>query len=436
MTRSRTITQTIGSVGLLIGLGTAAAPVAGDCDIWSAFGGGAGVQVYSVIEYEGDLVILGTFSTVDGMQIPGIAAWDGTSWYPLGDGLLVALIDGEPQVGVFDGDLVVTGELIPNSVGFYQPAFRWDGSAWDTFGDQQCDGAPSVGSLTIYEGDLIVGLRLTGACEHHTNGFDDPISGVLRWNGEYWSQVGDTSDFHRVRALTVFEGDLIAGDDLGAIRRWDGESWELIGQMDDQILTFTEYNGDLITGGRFTEADGLTVNQIARWTGEHWVAMAGGVGGVSDPRVNTLVVFNDELIAGGDFTSAGGQSADNIARWTGAGWEEFEGGANNRVHAAAPFGDGLAVGGSFTSLGGVSATRVGMFTPCLGPPIGACCVNGNCIEVDEQFCATIGGAYLGDETFCDDTDCPPACPADLNSDGVVDVLDLLMVLEAWGACPD
>lgn len=436
MTRTRTITQTIGSVGLLIGLGTAAAPDAGDCNTWSAFGGGAGT-VHSLIEYEGDLVILGPFSSVDGMQIPGIAAWDGTSWYPLGDGLTVVAGGGFwPQLGEFDGDLIATGLLVPNSTNAAAPAYGWDGSAWSWIGDQSCSSS-AAGSLTMFEGDLVVGLRSNTECEHHIHGFDDPIRGVVRWNGEYWSEVGDSSDFNHVDALTVFEGDLIAGDHQGAVRRWDGESWELIGQMDDQISTFTEYNGDLIAGGRFTEADGLTVNQIARWTGEHWVAMAGGIyNSDGTPRVNALMVFEGELIAGGRFTHAGGTPAAHIARWTGAGWEEFEGGANDRVISMAPFGDGLAVGGSFSGLGGVSASRVGMFTPCLGPPIGACCVNGNCIEVDEQFCATIGGAYLGDETFCGDADCPPACPADLNADGVVDVLDLLMVLEAWGACPD
>jgi len=32
-------------------------------------------------------------------------------------------------------------------------------------------------------------------------------------------------------------------------------------------------------------------------------------------------------------------------------------------------------------------------------------------------------------------DCPPDCPADITGDGVVDVLDLLAVLAAWGDCP-
>ncbi len=31
---------------------------------------------------------------------------------------------------------------------------------------------------------------------------------------------------------------------------------------------------------------------------------------------------------------------------------------------------------------------------------------------------------------------PPPCPADVNDDGMVDVLDLLEVLSAWGPCPD
>jgi hypothetical protein len=42
---------------------------------------------------------------------------------------------------------------------------------------------------------------------------------------------------------------------------------------------------------------------------------------------------------------------------------------------------------------------------------------------------------LGGNEFLDD--CPaPGSPADLNGDGVVDVLDLLILLDAWGACKD
>jgi hypothetical protein len=65
------------------------------------------------------------------------------------------------------------------------------------------------------------------------------------------------------------------------------------------------------------------------------------------------------------------------------------------------------------------------------------------ISVGESlFCANTpehygGGTFddLGGNLFLDK--CPPESnPADLNCDGVVDVLDLLILLDAWGACQD
>jgi hypothetical protein len=65
---------------------------------------------------------------------------------------------------------------------------------------------------------------------------------------------------------------------------------------------------------------------------------------------------------------------------------------------------------------------------------GACCIDGACIEITEANCTAVGGAYFGDGSACGDVECPAACPADVNGDGAVDVLDLLDVLAAWGPC--
>ena len=67
--------------------------------------------------------------------------------------------------------------------------------------------------------------------------------------------------------------------------------------------------------------------------------------------------------------------------------------------------------------------------------VGACCLpQGGCALLTESDCMAVGGTYSGDETDCAMADCPPACSGDTNSDGVVDVIDLLNVLAAWGSC--
>ena len=48
---------------------------------------------------------------------------------------------------------------------------------------------------------------------------------------------------------------------------------------------------------------------------------------------------------------------------------------------------------------------------------------------DDASAISSGSAYIYE------LPCGPACPADLNGDGIVDVPDLLLLLGNWGSCP-
>ncbi len=63
---------------------------------------------------------------------------------------------------------------------------------------------------------------------------------------------------------------------------------------------------------------------------------------------------------------------------------------------------------------------------------GACCSLG-CAMTTMSDCADLGGVWLGAGGLCDD--CPAACSADTNSDGTVNIDDLLNLMSAWGPCP-
>ncbi|MEE2906489.1 MAG: S8 family serine peptidase, partial [Planctomycetota bacterium] len=74
---------------------------------------------------------------------------------------------------------------------------------------------------------------------------------------------------------------------------------------------------------------------------------------------------------------------------------------------------------------------------CVPAATGACCLDGACSVVTEEECDDSGGVYMGDAVPCDpdmcscDGDLGP-CPEDITGDGLVNVLDLLAVIAAWG----
>ena len=67
-----------------------------------------------------------------------------------------------------------------------------------------------------------------------------------------------------------------------------------------------------------------------------------------------------------------------------------------------------------------------------------------CDVISEEACEAAGGVYQGDETLCEDVECPDQAPArwrvsdlvpgDLDWDGAVDVVDLVELLQAFGSC--
>ena len=177
----------------------------------------------------------------------------------------------------------------------------------------------------------------------------DPVSGV-------WSALGLGTNGD-VRALTTLpNGDLVAGGAFTSaggvtasrIARWDGTSWSALGSGTNGVVNAlrTLPNGDLVACGQFTLAGGVSgTTGIARWDGTSWSAL--GVG-MNNWVYAVTTLPNGDLVAGGDFTSAGGVSASSIARWDGTSWSALGSGTTGIVLAltARPNGTSWRVGTS------------------------------------------------------------------------------------------
>jgi hypothetical protein len=131
--------------------------------------------------------------------------------------------------------------------------------------------------------------------------------------------------------------------------------------MNGTVLSLAVYGGNLIAGGSFTTAGGVSCSRIAQWNGSAWSALGSGIVNSFSPSnttVATLAVYGGELYAGGLFDTAGGSSVSNIARWNGSAWSAVGAGLDAEALGMLVFGGVLFVGGSFTSAGGTGVAFV------------------------------------------------------------------------------
>lgn len=334
---------------------------------------GANDHVIALLEYDGDLIAGGAFTSIGDVSANRIARWDGKTWSLLGGedgGAFNGTVRG---LAVVEGELYAGGEFIEVGGQPTERFARWDGAAWHPVTDAQDGTWWIVLDLTVHDGALIASgwFEPGPECEHGVTCIHVPGGGVLtvdavaRWNGAHWEPYG----------------------------LWTG-SW---------IWDIEVVNGELIAAGDFedTSDGGSPVNGIARWNGDSWQGLAGGVGGYTW-TVWSVAEYNGGLVAGGHFTSTGGAEVGHVAMWDGIAWTPLGGGMGDddqmyvNVRALASYGGSLVAGGEFTTAGSDPTDNIAMW------------VNTEDAAAPES--------------------------ADLNGDGAVDVLDLVVLLAEWGVC--
>lgn len=209
------------------------------------------------------------------------------------------------------------------------------------------------------------------------------------------------------------------GISVNNIARWSPASgWRAMGTLDDTVYALAVFNGQLYAGGFFSLTGG---SFIGRWDGnlQQWVSVGGGM---NNP-VRALTVFSSLLHVGGDFTVAGSVSANHVASWNGMVWQRLgtavSNGVNNYVHTLASYGGELYVGGRFDSAGGnISANfiarwnvsqwqSVGTGTNGTNNWVNALAVHGTQLAVGGSF-TTAGGNNANRIAFWDGSWSPAA----------------------------
>lgn len=158
------------------------------------------------------------------------------------------------------------------------------------------------------------------------------------------------------------------------IARWDGNAWQgvgggLLGSFSNVITVF---NGDLIAGGNFDSAGGVPgTEKLARWDGTQWHSMdaqsASFLNSMWDLEVYDDGITGEQLYIGGNYQNIGGVAGVNyISKWDGTTYTEVGGTIGGAVPliildiAQGDLGNGnmLFAGGRFLNIDGVAALNV------------------------------------------------------------------------------
>lgn len=180
-----------------------------------------------------------------------------------------------------------------------------------------------------------------------------------------------------VRAMAASGSDLYVGgsfDQAGrapakGIAKWDGQAWSALGggvtsaNLLGGITAIAVVGTDVYVAGDFTEIGGVPAAHIAKWNGQTWSALGSGIASTFLPIIKAIAVVGPDVYVGGSFTQAGGVPASGIARWDGQTWSAPGGGLNGAggypmVDALLARGTDLYVGGAFRTAGNTPALNV------------------------------------------------------------------------------
>jgi hypothetical protein len=281
----------------------------------------------------------GEFGSAGGETVHNLAAWDGARWTDVGGGVGGA---GAVVQAVAPGATGILVGGVFTQVAVSTPAnglARWTGSAWDVLGGIPPGIAHDIRAIvylgtTIYVGGV---LSFPGSTRPSEGTLARATPFVL---SDYAGSVNADDECTGCASVDAIVTDGVNLFVAGAFTRLGqvtalGSPYEVV-ELSGATIPFglgegttlpsvagggaihalAVSGGSLYAGGNLGLIRGVGVNHIARWDGDVWSSLGGGVSG----RVHAIVVWGGDVYAGGDFVSAGGSTVNHVGRWNGAAW--------------------------------------------------------------------------------------------------------------------
>ena len=202
-------------------------------------------NIYDIIEYKGKIIACGEFDKVGDENIQGIMQWDGNNWEALDSGLSGNIDSTAPvmfphQMMVHQEELYVVGNFKTAGGLEVNGIAKWDGNSWINLG---AGFNSTVYCISVFENNIIVGGSFT-----ESEG--SPLNRIAKWNGTNWvplefgfSQTS-SNDFIFVHTLEVIDDILYIGGGLKEITYPDNST-----EICNGIISFSNNKVNTFMGG-------------------------------------------------------------------------------------------------------------------------------------------------------------------------------------------
>lgn len=196
-------------------------------------------NLYDVVKYNGTLIVCGEFDRAGSQTISGIMSWNGSQWADIAGGLTGNIANTPPviyphQMMVHNGNLYVVGNFrYAGGVEVNGVAF-WDGSQWTAMGSGFNS---TVYGIAVYNNEIYAGGGFTQSGANTVNR-------LAKWTGTDWVSPGfgfieeTVNDYIFVHTLKEMDGELYIAGGLKKI-----EYGNLTTELCGGIVT---YNGSTI----------------------------------------------------------------------------------------------------------------------------------------------------------------------------------------------
>jgi trimeric autotransporter adhesin len=397
---------------------------------------GTGEKVYVGGSFQG---IAGTGASYAASYNPSTGAWSA-----LGGGIRGGFTNAFiTSFTTFDpdgaGERLIVGGFYDNAAGVPETASlaMWDGSQWEAMGTTWTGTTRgSIWSMAQWNGRLYVG---GGIVNQPPMIAGLPWAGIASWDGNEWrSHASSVSGFSPgVFTMQVFDdgsgealyiggrfNDIAGAPGTSLIARWDGEGWSSVGgglapgsttQGLESMFVYDDGSGPAlyVTGFQFTPPGQPPAN-VAKWDGSQWTTVGPLIGG----RITSSAIFDDGT---GPAIHVGKTGAGSPVKFTGSSWDVVGGGADNNVFGLRVIDGDLWVGGSFNTVGGQFARGLAIRTGC--PSCYADCDGSGELDFFDFLC--FQNAFAAGDPY-----------ADCDGSGSLDVFDFLCFQNEFAAgCP-